>query len=70
MHEGAELRRAAEFLQDLQKNLALPLTNNAPSPLSPPAHQNQHSNNPQETPSAPPLAFSQPTNLADLPHRA
>ena len=69
MLDGAELRRAEEFLQDLEKNLASPLTNTAPSPLSPPALQNQQSNNPQETHSAPPLATPQPTNLADLLRR-
>jgi hypothetical protein len=69
MLDAAELRRAEEFLQDLEKNLASPLTNTAPSPLSPPAFQNQQSNNPQETPSATPLATSQPANLTDLPRR-
>lgn len=69
MHDAAELRRAEEFLQDLEKNLASPLADTAPSPLSSPALQNQQSNNPQETPSAPPLAAPQPTNLADLPRR-
>jgi hypothetical protein len=69
MYDGAELRRAAEFLQDLEKNLASPLTDATRSPLPPPARQNQHSNNPQETPSAPPLATPQPANLVDLPRR-
>ena len=69
MLDAAELRRAEEFLQDLEKNLASPLTNTAPSPLSPPALQNHQSNNPPETHSAPPLATPQRTNLADLPRR-
>ena len=69
MLDGAELRRAAEFLQGLEKNLASPLTDTTPSPLSPPAPADQHSNNPQETHSAPPLATPQLTNLADLPCR-
>jgi hypothetical protein len=68
MHGGAELRRAAEFLQDLAKNLASPLTDTAPNPsLSLPARENPQSNNPQETHSAPPLAIPQPANLVDLP---
>jgi hypothetical protein len=67
MYDGAELRRAAEFLQDLAKNLASPLTDTAPSRLFPPARRNPNSNNPQETPSAPPLATPQPANLVDLP---
>jgi len=66
MHGGAELRRAAQFLQDLGKNLASLLTNTAPIPLFPPARRNQHSNNPQETHSAPPLATPQHTKFADL----
>ena len=70
MYDGAELRRAAEFLQDPEKNLASPLTNTAPSPLSLPALKNPQSKNPQETPSAPPLATPQPTNLANLSRRA
>jgi hypothetical protein len=69
MHDGAELRRPEEFLQDLAKKLDSPLTDTVPSPISPPARQNQHSNNPQETHSAPPLATPQRTNLADLPRR-
>ena len=69
MLDGAELRRAEEFLQDLEKNLASPLTNTAPSPLSRPAVQNPQSDNPQETHNAPPLATPQPTNLADLLRR-
>jgi len=69
MLDGAELRRAAEFLQGLEKNLASPLTDAVPSPLSPPARQNQQSNNPLETHSAPSLATPQLTNLADLPRR-
>jgi hypothetical protein len=69
MLDGAELRRAEEFLQDLEKNLASPLADTAPSPLPPPALQNQQSNDPQETHSAPPLATPRSTNLADLPRR-
>jgi hypothetical protein len=34
MYDDAELRRAAEFLADLEQNLASPLTNTAPIPLS------------------------------------
>jgi hypothetical protein len=68
MHGAAELRRAAEFLQDLEKNLASPLTGTNPnSSLSLPARKNPQSDNPQETPSAPPLAIPQPANLVDLP---
>jgi len=71
MHDGAELRPAAEFLQDLEKNLASPLADTEPSSsLSLPARKSPQSNNPQETPSAPPLASPQPTNLADLSRRA
>jgi hypothetical protein len=70
MHGGAELRRAAEFAQDLEKNLASPLTDTASSSsLSLPARKNPQSNNPQETPSAPRLATPQPANLIDLPRR-
>jgi hypothetical protein len=69
MLDAAELRRAEEFLQDLEKNLASPLTDSGPSPLSALALQNPQSNNPQETPSAPPLATPQPAHLADLPRR-
>ena len=69
MHGGAELRRAAEFLQDLAKNLASPLTDTDPnSSQSLPARRNPQSNHPQETLSAPPLATPQPANLVDLPH--
>jgi hypothetical protein len=68
MHGGAELRRAAEFLQDLEKNLASPLTDSDPnSSQFLPARKNPQSDNPQETPSAPPLATPQPANLVDLP---
>ena len=71
MHDGAELRRAAGFLQDLEKNLASPLTDTDPSSSLPlPARRNPQSNNPQETHSAPPLATPQPANLVDLPRRA
>ena len=69
LYDAAELRRAEEFLQDLEKNLASPLTDTAPSPLSASALQNRQSNIPQETPSAPPLATPQPAKLADLPRR-
>jgi hypothetical protein len=69
MHDGAELRRAAEFLQDLQKNLASQLTNTAPSPLSLSVRKNLQSKNPQETHGAPPLANPQHTNRAALPCR-
>jgi hypothetical protein len=66
--DGAELRRAAEFLQNFGKNLASPLTDTEPnSSLSLPARENPQSNNPQETHSAPPLAIPQPANLVDLP---
>jgi hypothetical protein len=66
MYGGAQLRRAAEFLQDLEKNLASPMTNTAPIPPSVSALKNPQSTNPQETPSAPPLATPQHTNFADL----
>jgi len=69
MQGGAELRRAGEFLQDLEKNLASPLTDSDPSPLSPPARKNPQSSNPQETHSASLLATPQPANLVDLPRR-
>jgi hypothetical protein len=55
MCDDAELRRAAEFLADLEQNLASPLTNTAPKPLSPSARDNEQSKNPQETRSAPPI---------------
>jgi hypothetical protein len=55
MHDDAELRRAAEFLADLEQNLASPLTNTAPIPLSSPARNNEQSQNPQETHGAPPV---------------
>ena len=48
MYNDAELRRAADLLADLEKNLALSLTNTAPTPLSSPARKNEQSN-PQET---------------------
>jgi hypothetical protein len=67
MYDGAELRRAAEFLQDLEKNFASPMTNTAPIQPSVSALENPQSTNPQETPSAPPLATPQHTNSADLP---
>src|ERR1700683_5587544 len=41
MHGGAELRRVAEFLQDLEKNLASPLTDTDPNSFqSLPARRN------------------------------
>ena len=55
MFDDAELRRAAEFLADLEQNLASPLTNTAPNPLSSPARNNEQSKIPQETGSAPPI---------------
>jgi hypothetical protein len=55
MHDDAELRRAAEVLADLEKNLASPLTNTAPNFLSSSARNNEQSKNPQETRSAPPI---------------
>jgi hypothetical protein len=70
MYDGAELRRAGEFLQDLEKNLASPLTGTNPnSSLSLPARKNPQSDNPQETPSAPPLAIPQSACLVDFPRR-
>jgi hypothetical protein len=68
--DGAELRRAAEFLQDLEKSLASPLTDTDPSSSpSLPARKYLQSDNPQETHSAPRLATPQPANLIDLPRR-
>jgi hypothetical protein len=55
MYDDAELRRAAEFLAELEQNLASPLTNTAPNPLSSPARNNEQSKIPQETGSAPPI---------------
>jgi hypothetical protein len=55
MYDDAELRRAAEFLADSEQNLASPLTNTAPIPLSLSARNNEQSKNPQETRSAPPI---------------
>jgi hypothetical protein len=69
MYDGAELRRPAEFLQDLEKNLASPLTYLDLGPLSPPACKNPQSTNPQETPCASLLATPQPAELADPPRR-
>jgi hypothetical protein len=69
MHDGAELRRATEFLQDLHNNLASPLTNAAPSPLSLSVRKNLQSKNPQETHGASPLENPQHTKLAALPCR-
>ena len=71
MYDGAELRRAAEFLQDLKKNLASPPTDTDPNSfLSLPARRNPQSNNPQETHSAPPLATPHPAYFVVLPRRA
>jgi hypothetical protein len=53
MYNDAELRRAADLLADLEKNLALSLTKTAPNPLSSPARSNAQSKNPQETHGAP-----------------
>jgi hypothetical protein len=53
MYDDAELRRAAAFLADPEKNLALPLTNSVPKPLSLSARNNEQSKNPQETHGAP-----------------
>ena len=69
MYDGAELRRAAEFLQDLENSLASPMTDTVPIPPSVSALKNPQSTNPQETPSAPPLATPQPANSIDLPRR-
>ena len=55
MYDDAELRRAAEFLAELAQNLASPLTNTAPIPLSSPARNNEQSQNPQETRSVAPI---------------
>ena len=55
MYDDAELRRAAEFLADMEQNLALPLINTAPNPLSLSARTNEQSQNPQETRSAAPI---------------
>jgi hypothetical protein len=53
MYDDAELRRAAEFLADLEQNLASPLTNTSLNPLSLSARNNEQSNNPQEIHCAP-----------------
>lgn len=55
MYDGAELGRAADFLADLEKNLASPLNDTAPNPLSLSAPNNEQSKNPQETHGAPPI---------------
>src|ERR1700735_1793277 len=71
MLDGAELRRAEEFLQDLEKNLASPLTDTAPSPLSkisnptilrrlPVPHLSQPLNPPTS-----PISPAEPKNRAD-----
>ena len=62
MHGGAELRRAAQFLRDLAKNLASPLTNTAPIPPSSSARNNEQSKNPQETGSAPTIEIPRISN--------
>jgi hypothetical protein len=62
MHDDAELRRAAEFLADLEQNLASPLTNTAPNPLSLSARNNEQSKNPQETHGAPPIEILRISN--------
>jgi hypothetical protein len=62
MFDDAELRRAAEFLADLEKNLASPLTNTAPIPLSSSARNNEQSKNPQETGSAPTIEIPRISN--------
>jgi hypothetical protein len=55
MYDDAELRRAAEFVADLEHNLASPLTNTVPNPRSLSARNNEQSKNPQETAGAPPI---------------
>jgi hypothetical protein len=62
MHDDAELRRAAEFLADLEQTLASPLTNTASSPLSSSARYNEQSKNPQETHVAPPIEIPHISN--------
>jgi hypothetical protein len=62
MYHDAELRRAAEFLADLEETLASPLTNTAPNPLSLSARNNEQSKNPQETHGAPPLEIPRISN--------
>ena len=62
MYYDAELRRAARYLADLEKNLALPLTNTAPNPLSLSARNNEQSQNPQETHGAPPIEIPRISN--------
>jgi hypothetical protein len=62
MYDDAELRRAAEFLADLEKNLALPLNDTAPNPLSLSAPKNEQSKNPQETHGAPPIEIPRISN--------
>ena len=62
MYDDAELRRAAEFLADLKQNLASPLTNTAPNPLSLSARDNEQSKNPQETHGAPPIEIPRISN--------
>ncbi len=62
MHDDAELRLAAEFLADLEQNLASPLTNTAPNPLSLSACNNEQSKNPQEIHGAPPIEIPRISN--------
>jgi hypothetical protein len=62
MYNDAELRRAADFLADLEKNLASPLTDTAPNLLSLSAPNNEQSKNPQETHGAPPIEIPRISN--------
>jgi hypothetical protein len=62
MFDDADLRRAAEFLADLEKNLASPLTNTARIPLSSSAPNNEQSKNPQEIHGAPPIEIPRISN--------
>jgi len=62
MRDSAEIRRTAEFLSDLEKNLALPLTDAAPIPPPLSARNNEQSKNPQETYGAPPLEIPRISN--------
>jgi hypothetical protein len=62
MYDDAELRRAAEFLADLEQNLASPLTNTAPNPLSSSARNIEQSKNPQETHGVPPIEIPRISN--------
>ena len=62
MYDDAELRRAAEFLADLEENLASSLTNTAPIRPSSSARDDEQSQNPQETCSAPPIETPRSSN--------